>query len=314
MSVSLYTLEWLNHNSQRAYPLVDWVSRTDTSGEVTLPNSLLVGLSFPVHIGLAVDPSKFHVQRVVVFANGLNIGIGYNDGVEPVASVNIANATHTENQTYVLPGVGDFVGCNGTITVGSLIDVARLPPGDYRFTLASAAIEVDTIRPNIRGIPGVYVTNGSETVGPYYGVINFVAGSNMRIDVNSPSGAPKQLVFNAIAGEGLNDPCDCRDQEPGPPIRYLNNEGPAVDGNFTLVGDSCLTFTPIANGLQVVDECAKPCCGFQELDALDSQIRKLTDGHASLQSYLNLLGVQVTQSSLTMLGSRLADGGCSDCT
>lgn len=291
---------------------MDWASGADSTETISLPDDFIVGLIFPVSSGMEVLPEKFFIKQLGIYPTGYNIAIGYDDGDElpVVASVNIDRSLHTLNRSYALAGSGDFDDSVGKIVIGRLENVDKLPPGLYVFNPEDATLEVDTIRPMVRGISSITVVNGQDRSVPLYGDVEIVAGNNMRIVANVGGGNP-EIVFNAIQGEGLNEECACDEEGEGPGIRFVNGIPPLPDGNFRMVGDECLTLSPIANGLQLEDQCSKPCCGCEELTALITQVDRFADGALTLQNFSSRLGSEVTQMSQVVLGSRLGDGqGC----
>jgi hypothetical protein len=317
MTLGLWNIEWLNQNMSRAYPLVDWATRQDTAGAITLPDDFLVGFYFPISAGVNVAPERFFLKELGVYSLGYTLGIGYDDGVAPpalAATVSIARSTHTENRSYAVAGTGNFDDCIGTIVIGRLDNIDQLPPGQYTFDLDGAGFEVDCIRPMIRGISSLTVRTGQTSGTRLYGDIVLSAGENMRITA-SGTGGSSTITFSAIDGEGLTDSCTCEDTENTPPcIRTINGIPPTADGNFRLLGDDCLTLSAITNGLQFADTCSKPCCGCEELNAILQQLDRFTDGAKTLQLFVNRLSGEVTQMSQVVLGSRLGDtGGCIEC-
>lgn len=321
MPLGIWNIQWLNQNSQRSYPLTDWATKrpigaTDGDG-LELPDDFIVALYFPVHAGLTVEPSKFFLRDLGIFPTGYNISIGYDDGSPTgllVASVNVARSTHTENLSYAMAGMGDFDDCVGSIALGKLTSIDRVPPGQYRFTPAGGALEVDCIRPMIRGISSLTVVSGSERSARLYGDIELVAGDNMRIVASNVNSGNPSVTFSAISGEGLNEECICDDAEDtGPCIRFVNGISPLPDGNFRLLGDECLEVVATDHGLQLKDRCSQPCCGCAELDALIRQIDRFADGVLTFQNFVSRLSSEVTQMGQIVLGSRLGDQGCIEC-
>jgi hypothetical protein len=317
MPLGNWNLQWLNHNSQRSYPLTDWGSAADQTATIKVPDSFILALYFPVHAGMDVSPDKFYLQSLGIFSTGYNIAIGYNDGSNnppQVASVNIAHASHTEYRSYAFPGVDNFDDSVGKLVIGKLDEVQNLPVGLYKFDPAATPLETDCIRPMIRGISSLTVVNGSDRSDRIYGDVELVAGNNFRIVANRVGNNPPQIVFSAIDGEGLNEDCACDEASTGPAIRFVNGIPPLPDGNFRIVGNKCMDVQPIANGLRFSDLCSEPCCGCEELDALTRQIDRFADGVATLQNFSSNLGSEVTQMSQIVLGSRLADSqGCIEC-
>ena len=312
--MNTWQLQWLNGNSVRSYPIVDWGTKRDITDSVQLPDSFLVALYFPVHAALAVEPDKFYVQSLGVYATGYTVTLGYDGGDSDsrpaVAVVNIAKDLHTENLSYAVSGRAEYADSVGQVVIGKLDEIEQLPPGFYSFLPEATTLEADCIRPLIRGISSIIVVNGSARSERLYGDIELIAGTNFRISVQS-GGDGEQIVFSAISGEGLNETCVCEDAEAvSPPIRFINGIPPLADGNYRMVGDGCLDISPITNGISLTDRCSSPCCGWTELDALVRQLDRFADGATTLQNFVNNLGGQVTQMGLVVLGSRLGDAGC----
>ena len=317
MPLGNWNLQWLNHNSQRSYPITERASKVDTTDTIRLPDSFIVGLYFPVHAALNVQLDQFFIQTILISPTGYSIGVGYYDAVEDtnvlVGTANIAAATHTVNMSYALGGVDDFADSIGHVVIGKLDEINSLPPGLYTFNFAAAEIEPDAIRPMIRGISSLRVINGQESSPLIYGDVELVAGTNYRLDyaVNASTGR-QRITFNAISGLNLNSECDCAVNRVGECIRCINGVC-SGDGTFTLSGNECITITPTTSGLQFEDVCALPCCGCAELDALKTQIDRFSDGVTTLQNFVTRLSSEVTQMSLVVLGSRLGDAGCNNC-
>jgi hypothetical protein len=317
MPIGNWNLQWLNHNSQRSYPLTERSSKVDTTETVRIPDSFIVALYLPIHAGLNVQTDQFFVNTLLISPTGYAVGIGYFDPTTEetilVASANIAKATHTANNTYALGGINDFADTIGQIVIGRLDEIDTLPAGLYTFTKAAGELETDTIRPLIRGVSAIRVINGQEISPDIYGDVELVAGTNMRIDyaVNLTSGRPR-ITLNAISGLNLNATCDCDINNTGECIRCINGVC-SDDGNFTIAGNECINVSASGNGIQLADVCAVPCCGCAELDAIKTQIDRFSDGVSTMQNFVTRLSSEVTQMSLVVLGSRLGDAGCNTC-
>lgn len=316
MPLSTWNLQWLNHNAQRAYPLVDWGNRQDQTASITIPNSFMVALRFPVHAGHDVEAHKFFIKALTIYPTGYNIGIGYDDGSgDPplVGAVNIARSLHTENRSYAIPGVDDFDDSVGKVAIGALDEIDLLPPGRYIFDYEGAGLETDCIDPQTRGITSLAVVTASgEVSSRVYGDIELVAGENMQINLSQVDGLASQIIFNAIEGEGLNEVCVC-DVTGGQCIATINGIPPLPDGNFRIVGDNCLEVSPISHGIQLADTCSQPCCGCEELEALINQIDRFADGVVTLQGFMERLSAEVEEMSQVVIGSKLGDQGCVTC-
>jgi hypothetical protein len=312
MPVGNWNLQWLNHNSQRSYPLTERATKTDTTGTVVLPDSFIVGLYFPVDAGISSSPSNFYIKTLLIAPTGFNIVIGCDDGVTDVevATANVIRSGYTPNRAYALGGIDAFASSVGQIVLGNLDDIEKLPAGSYTFEKASGELECDAIRPMIRGVSSLRISNNSETSAAIYGNITLVAGSNMRLDVATINENTAEITIQAIAGLNLNESCACDIPDTAECIRCINGVC-STDGTFTFAQDDCVDIVPITNGLAFSDTCAQPCCGSTELDAITQQVNRFGDGVTTLQNFVTRLGSVVTQMSLVVLGSKLGDSGCS---
>lgn len=310
MPLGHFNLQFLNHNSQRSYPLTERATKLDSTGTIRLPDSFIVALYLPIHSGLAFAPNNFFIKSVLIAPTGFNITVGYdNNGTAvDVAAANIIRSNYQPNRSYALGGVGDFDDCVGRVVLGALDEVAQLPPGLYSFSRAAGELEPDAIRPMLRAVTRLRVSNNSELSAPIYGDVTLVAGNNVRITAVT-SGAETDIIFDAISGTNLNEECYCEVPEIGDCIRCINGVC-STDGNFIIAPDDCIQITPMSNGLKFADTCAQPCCGCTELDAIVNQINRFGDGVTTLQNFITRLGSEVTQMSLVVLGSQLGDSGC----
>jgi hypothetical protein len=305
-----WNLEFLDLNGQRAYPLTERASRRDISGSFRIPNSLLLGLYLPVHAGLAIDSTQFFVRTLTVFGNGLSLAIAYNDDEEDptiVATAVVPFAGHVEYQSYALGGQGDFDDTVGKVVIGRLDELLVLSPGQYHFTYEAGQLEVDAIRPMIRGVSRLVLINNGERSDPLTGDVELVAGANMRLSLVQ-SGSQQQIRFDAIDGEGLSNACDCEDDTPC--LKTINGVAPNADGNLTLLGDDCVSFESQDNGLRINDNCSRPCCGCAELERVTTDLQRFSAGAVNLDNFVTRLESTVTQFSAVVLGSRLSDTGC----
>lgn len=310
----LWNREWLNANSQRAYPLFEEATATDVTGSFVLPQDFLLELYLPVHAGLAVQPENFFIRSISVFATGYNVSIGYDDGTtDPpvVATAVVAKSAHVEYDSYALPGSGDFDDVIGKVVIGNTDAIDRQPSGQYFFDPAGGRLDPDCARPMIRGVSSIAVVNGSESSSRLYGDFEFVSGNNMQISVVSV-GQVNQIRWDAIDGAGLTENCAC-EEDIGPPIRTINRIPPNPDGDFTLIGNPCLDLQGIANGINLIDKCSQPCCGCAELEKLTQELDQFGNQAVTLQNFMSRLQQEVYSMRDNLLASRLNSSGCSTC-
>jgi hypothetical protein len=311
MTIGTRNLEFLHHNAQRAYPLAMDSSRIDITGSFTLPDDFIVNLSLPVHWGLNVLPARFLVHRIVSSAGGFEITIGYDNGVtiSDVAVARIARATHTVNKSYVLLGLGSFSGSRGFVAIGDLGNIDRQPSGSFEFDLDGGLLEVDAIRPHIRGVTSLQVQNGGDLSVRIDGNVIFRAGPNMRITPILEVGEDPVIVFDAREGAGLDEECVCNANQ-SPPVRTLLGVGPDSSGNIDLLGNACFNITPAEHALVIRDTCSEPCCGCKELEEITRSMESFGSTATTLENFLVDLKARVDEMELTVLGSRLGDRGC----
>jgi len=317
--------EWLNQNSQRAYPLTEFATKKDRSGTLALPDDFILAITFPVHAGNDVQPSKFYLKEIGVFSAGFSISIGYNSSAEDadveddinrptVATTLFSRNSHAEYASYALAGTGDFADAVGQINIGKISTLSAAASGTYLFNPDDGYLEVETIDPMIRQVQGLVVINNGERSATLYGDIELFAGTNMRLDVTQgTSDTDAKITFNAIDGAGLSDDCVCEDDSAGPCIRTINGIPPTTAGNFQIVGDTCLEVQTITNGIKLVDKCSEPCCDCAELEALTLEVNTLHNASNNVQGFVNRLQAEISNMDATIIGSILSDDKCVSC-
>lgn len=314
MPIGNWNLEWSNLNAERAYPLTADSTRQDITGSFTLPDDLIIGMRIPIHAGNDVVPGNFFVRSVSNYQSGFSVVIGYNavGGPVNVCSASVARAAFASNQPYSMSGVGDFADTLGWVAFGTLASLDLQPAGQFFFDINGGRLEPDAIQPVIRGLTGLRTLNGNNLSELLTGDIVLQAGANFRLTPVIAAGQDPVIVFDAIEGAGLTQDCICTSSVVVP-IKTINGVAGTPDGNFTLLGNSCLQLTPIQYGLQANDICSQPCCGCAELAVLTSALEDFGNQARTLENFLTVLEAQVNQMNLVVLGSRLGDNGCVQC-
>lgn len=317
MAIGVWSLEFLNVNSQRKYPLAEDGSVTDATGSFVIPNSLILELDLPIGAGQDADPSRFFIKHIGAYATGYSIVVGYQPATGAavdVATALIARQLHTRNRAYALGGIEPFEDSIGKVVIGDLSEVDAQPAGFFTFALETARLDPDAIRPQLRGVSGLVTVTGSQQSPRLVGDIELVAGRNQQIVPVIVSGQNPRIIFNAISGEGTIEECVCEGEAaPTAPIRTINRIAPTPSGDFTIVGGDCVRLDPIPNGLRVVDTCAKPCCGPDELERITQDFETLLRQADQLQSFVDRLAGSVEGMASAVLGSRLGDSRCDPC-
>lgn len=297
----IWNVEALNENSQRRFPLFEGASQLDITGSVKIPTNFLVDMILPVHAGLTVDPTKFHLKTLTVLGTGVTAVFGY-DGTA-IASFSLDATTFTPNQTLALEGTGDFFDSEGKVVVGSIVDILSLA-GEYEFDVAGAQLETHVIVPDLRGVSALFIKNGDEVSGPFDGDITLEAGNNFAIAFQQRSGTavdPHILSFSAIDGAGLNTDCACDENRVLPCIKTINGIEPDTAFNFTVLESECIKLEAIANGIQIKDPCSTPCCGCQELDIVKQTLERVVTQVNSLSNLASQLEGAINNLTINLL-------------
>lgn len=306
----MYTLnvDWLNQNALRNYPILDGASRLSSSS-LALPTALIVDLSMPVPVG-TVEPGELFIQRVYGFSAGVVVALASTRS----PSTTLATATafidqHTANQSYPLVGAGSLVGATGRITLGSREALASAALNLYDFTSAPAntLLVVSVTRPLLRGLNGIVVLDSTGAVSDVLtGTVTLAAGSNVSLTTDT---ATNRVTINSglVASTTTTDECGCNDaQEPTlPPIVSINGVFPDAQGNFTLAGFDCTEFKTIASGIQITDRCTAPCCGCEQLTALQQALQLVENSYNGLQEAAEQIRSRLDNLSHTMANSSL---------
>jgi hypothetical protein len=317
MVIGVTNKEWLNENAERSYPLTEAATKADISGSITIPDSFILGLYFPAHAGLDIDPTLFYIRQLTIDSLGYTVSLAFDDGSSDpprVATATIPKSLHSEGDVYALPGINDFADSVGKIQIGELSEIDSLPAGEFNFDLEATNIEADSIRPQIRGVSALIVDNAGDISERITGDIIFQAGNNTRITPIIVAGEDPIIRWDAIDGEGTLEDCVCEgDEDLSPCIRTINGIPPTPSGNFIFIGNDCLEVRPGPNRLQFADVCSQPCCGCEELEAVTADLSLLQDGARTVEGFNERLAAQIDLFGNTILGARLNDSGCFTC-
>lgn len=312
MSVETYNLGWLPLNEQRAYPLAESASRTDTTGTFKLPDSFLVALYVTLDAKAPTDPLAFYVSRVVNSPGVVVVTVSHWDGATAAefGSFSVPSATHAEFDPYQITVKEAFAGSSARAVVGLLSEMRIAPAGAFGFGPEAGRLDPDCVRPSLRGLADLVVVNGSDVSEPITGRVTLVAGTNMRISI--AAGPTETTVrFDAVQGEGLFADCGCADDDAlAPCVRTISGVSADSTGNIDLVSGECVDIAPSGNGLVLSDTCAKPCCGSAQLEAITTDLQRIASQQTSLSNFVNRLETLITGLNMVVLGSRLGDEGC----
>lgn len=305
MSLGLWNLQWLNHNSQRSYPIADWASKYCSLGnDIKLPDDFILAINFAVSSAISVDIDKFYIKAIAITSTGASILIGYSGYDNTIAVTHIVLDSDSEIMTAALTGVDEFDDTVGYIAINPKSSVFNLTPGYYTFGYDATAIEPDCIRPMLRAVTSLQV----QTAGGYsermYGDIVLVAGSNIEIDVIERSDTRNVIRISALSSPSYEQVCGSADNRERTSVKSINGVTAAENGNVTVQGVDCVSVTGGNNVVYLQDTCAQPCCGCPELSALSAQIDRLSDGKSTLDGFVAELVAGVNTIEGQILGSK----------
>lgn len=284
----MYTInvDWLNQNALRNYPILDGASRA-SAGSAVLPNGLIVDLSMPVPIG-SVEPGELFIQKVYGFSAGVVVALAsIRDPSITLASASVFLDQHTANKSYPLVGSDSLSGVTGRITIGTQEALASTALGQFDFTSTplNTVLVASVTRPLLRGLTGIVVQDSSGAVSDVLtGNVRIQAGTNVTVTADTNTNS---VVINSglTAASSTEEECGCNDSQEATqaPITSINGVFPDQNGNFTLAGFDCTEFKTIANGLQIVDNCTSPCCGCEQLTAVQNALQSVENSYTGLQ-------------------------------
>lgn len=298
MPVNIWNLEWLNHNSQRSYPIADWATKAcKDSSAIKLPDDFILAVSLGVNSAHSIDIDGFYIKSVLVMETGCSIVIGYNGSDVAITHVQAGS----EQTTYSLTGLGDFYDLVGYIAVNTNSSIMQGLSGYYNFTREATCLEPDCIRPMVKTISSISVYTDSFSKGEMlYGDIILRAGANMDIRVAKYEGS-SQIVFSAVNGADLTDECECAVDKDKTPITSIGGIEADDNGNVSIIASpdtQCLKITTAENSVIIEDTCSTPCCGCAELDALYNNIKDVISGAATLRNAIENVAAKQDQIEL----------------
>lgn len=290
-------IEWLNQNEGRAYPLKEDTSLVDATGNVTLPNNIIVDfvLVAPADLELTL-----YLTRVQLSTDLLTLIFSDAFGVT-VTSLIVDLDAHTDGAGYKLNGQNAYDDAVGRIAIGNLSDIQQdMPQGQFDFT---AELETCVVRPDIRGVRALRVINadGSQS-DPIYGTVLFKAGLNMRLTY--VPGAEPAIRFDSLATD-LEEDCDCNSALLKPaPITSINGVAPDGTGNIDIqTPGGCTNMSGGEGQLTLEDDCAQPCCGCDELEQITDTLAIVQQTVERLEEFNEQLKINQEDFSTKVLRS-----------
>ena len=278
------SLEYLNQNSLRNYPIKDGLSRVSLDGLFTIPNTLVTDLTLSA---AGLGSGVFFISGITSNNSAVSIEISVvGGGVFGSFYTTLPNAS--ENFDLILTPAPGYPDAAGLLTIGKLADLASQPSGDFLFDQTSTEILNRCSAQANLGITRITFIDAAGNSYAVSGSVQIVANSNLKFQSNTAN----RILMNSGEGLGLNSTCSSTAN----PILTINGIQPDSTGNFTLLADnSCVQINPAQYGVVISDACGAPCLGCTDISTLTSRVNTLETDIFSVRDYINNL-----QNSLSL--------------
>jgi hypothetical protein len=292
------SLDYLDLNSLRRYPIREGSSVTSTDELFQIPDSLIVDMS----ISASTNPAaRFYISAFFNNLFSCTIQIAEYASGTIVGSFFVDFNSHKLNDTYYLTPIGTYAGSTGKITIGTGDDLQLQPAGQFAFLNTSTELETRTIVPGLQGVSSITYLDADGNTGTFTGDITMNARTNMTFTYDTIKNSVAMDVGDNL---GLNQICtktNC--------IQKINGVTPdPASGNLTLIGVDCMQISSgNAYTLQFNDSCCTPCSGCTDLSTLTTRLTSLENSFIDLKNYYNTLNGQLV-SYLTTVNSSCSCG------
>jgi hypothetical protein len=280
----MVTLDYLNTNSLRNYPIKDGCSRTSVDGLFTIPNSLIVDLVLcnPGTVSLSL-----YISAVSVSPTNLSIEISDQTLGEMGVFQTTLPLTNYNTDLSLIPG-SNFPSATGNITIGSGDDLVDLVSGNFIFSYTATTLLMRVYSPSNPGLSWISFSDVKGNTSTQTGYVQIDGHSNIQFRLGSG-------VVYIDAGEdlGLNKICVSNQI----PITTINGVPPNSDGNFTLIPEQCVALTTAQFGLSIADNCGQTCLGCTAIETLTTQVNSLETSVINIRNFTNNLQAAITQAT-----------------
>jgi len=288
------SLDWTSLNSLRRYPLRQGTSAQSVDGLFSLPDSLIVDFSLTA---TSVVTRRFYIARILNRLSSIILEVRDNF-TDVVGTVEIQNATHTQDKDYYLTPTSAYIGATGRFTIGKLDDLAYQPAGSFEFSLSATEFEPRTIVPGLQGVDRIEFLDSRNGSFSLTGDVKIAARNNLTF-VYSGVNDFNRVFIDVGDGLGLNKTCVTTT-----PVRSINGVEPDENGNISLLGTDCVKITSTEAGtLSLTDTCCTPCSGCNDLEELTTRLTGLESKFISLKGSYNDVNRQLNMYLSTVNAS-----------
>lgn len=317
MSTDNFNAQWLNQNTNRAYPLQFDCSGTDTTGSFTLPHGLISDMSIYGVSGAAELLNQYDTALPTIYLSELTISsasVRFDFSIVASslqaggrcgsASVSRASADYTTTSIMAPTITAGLETYAGNLTVGSMTSLKDSDVGVFRFLPNSTTIEFSCVHYDIGRQRRMLVYQSGKPVSYIEGNVRLVAGQNIRFAPGLGG-----VGISAAALDSLQPVCNPITDfwRFTSPVKTINGVPPNQnDGSFFLANDPCTEIKPtlVGNGLSITNKCATPCCSNDTLGQLTTEVENVVASFTAMETLVNTLEKSLAQFESAVLASR----------
>lgn len=326
-NIQYSSLEWLNENMHRNYPIMDDTIPVSIEGSM-LPSTVLVDLSIScVGDKAIINENGFYVSHVHRLGSGIQVVISYmNDktpmtcAMTPVIPITIHAGLSVAERTFSLFPIDNsnlaspnnltelekaLSTVSGLVIIGSCIDM--LNAGTYQLSYTSGKIMPTLVHVYSTGLERITFLNADGTpIASWTDDFTIQAGDG--IEFSTEGNNVLIISRTATAAElgaeykNVTDVVAKLKELIGTPIQSINGITPS-DGKINIIGGDCTKIEAVGSGIVINNPCSVPCCSSSDITDVSAALQSLEDAKTRLMNYYtaittNINAIQARLSSL----------------
>lgn len=319
------SLEWLNENMHRNYPIMDDVIPVSIDGSM-LPSTVLVDLSLSC-VGAGINRNGFYVSHVHRLGTGIQVVISYMNDKTPIpcamtpvipitihSGLSVAERTfslfpidksNTEIQSNLTELEKSLSTVSGLVIIGSCIDMMN--SGTYQLSYASGKIMPTLVHVYSMGLERINFINADGTpIASWTDDFTLQAGDG--IDFSTDGDNVLVISRTATAAEteaeyqNINQVVAKLKELIGTPITSINGALPS-GGDISIIGGDCTKVDSVGAGIVISNPCSVPCCSSSDISDVAAALQSLEDAKTRLMNYYTAIttNINAIQSRLSSL-------------
>lgn len=291
--------ESLDRASDSRYPLNSFASARDSTGAFNLPNDFLAGLYITIPSELRLVMTSVHIRQIVATPNLVVMTIAGSIGLETVDLARLDIGLVAVDAQISMEGyglalaepLGEYQDIKCHAVIARTENIRAQPSGTFTFDRDSGGIDVDCVRPIVRGVSALEVETQFEQFVRLSGPIRMRPGSNTRFRVETESGEPVVYV-DAIDASDLNESLQCDDGQT-PAIRRINGLPGNSQREILLRESRCLEIDAAGDTIGIRNRCSEPCASCAEAEQVKAVVDPMAQQIPQLVNLITRIQVSV---------------------